>query len=80
MKKVLAVGLMPPEQEKLARFCQENDLPMSVTSSLGRKKGDYPVHIVLDAFRRHKTVRAAARVAGISPGTTPRILRQAGKL
>lgn len=80
MKKVLAVGATPDEEQKLRAFCQENQWDMSVTDSLGRRKKDYPVQNVLNAFRMENNIRATARATGINPGPVHRILKNEGLL
>ena len=80
MKKVLAVGATPEEQEILRAFCQENQWDMSYTPHIGRKQGNYPIHIVLEGFDREMTVAGAARFADVTPGTAHRILKKAGRI
>ncbi|MGD8228064.1 MAG: hypothetical protein PVI20_09805 [Desulfobacteraceae bacterium] len=80
MKKVLAVGATPDEEERLRAFCQENQWDMSSTPHIGRKQGNHPIHNVLEGFNREMTVAGAARFAGVTPGTAYRILKKEGKI
>lgn len=73
MKKVLAVGPTPEEEQELRRFCQRQGWDMSATPRIGRPRGEYPIQNVKDALRRGYSIWATAKMYGLSPGTVKRI-------
>jgi len=78
--KIIAVGASPPEQRKIADFCQEIGCGVSFTPHIGRPRGNYPRQNVLAAFESENSVYRAAKLAGVSSGTAHRILKDAGLL
>lgn len=51
-----------------------------VIEGLGRKKGNYDVQNVLDAFEAHGTIRAAARALDMPSGTVWHVLKDNGAI
>lgn len=78
--KVYIADYTPEDQIKMQGICKENGWCCRPTCGFGRKRGDYPVQKVLNAFRMENNIRATARATGINPGPVHRILKGAGLL
>ena len=75
---------LPAGLGDLKAFCKASGLEIAVVNLQGNGRGrprvDIPVLKLLDAYRRHKNVRATARELGIPPGTAWNRLKEAGVL
>ena len=75
---------LPARLGDLKAFCKASGLEIAIVNLQGNGRGrprvDIPVLKLLDAYRRHKNVRATARELGIPPGTAWNRLKEAGVL
>ena len=82
MKAIVKGDNLPALLEELRAFCRLHDLQIDLSNgpghTPGRPKRHIPVEKVYDAFKRHGSVRAAARELGIPPGTAWDRLHDAG--
>lgn len=76
--KLYLVGGSEEEIKRVQRFCQENGWGFRVVNRIGRPKANYPVQKVLDAYERVQSIRGAANLLSIPPGTVYGILKRAG--
>ena len=66
--------------QKIAGLCQENGWHFKLMGRIGRPPVDYPVQKVLDAYGETRSIRGAAKIVGLSPGSVQRVLKRAGAL
>lgn len=78
--KLYVVDATEDNIEKLRRICSENGWDIRVMDKMGRPKANHPVSEVLDAYRQEGTIRGAARLLNLPPGTVHGILRREGVL
>lgn len=77
--KVYATG-SSDEISRLEMICRQNGWQFKSMSRIGRPRVNYYVENVLDAYKTAGTIRGAARLLSMPPGTVQGILRREGIL
>jgi len=72
--KLYVVGASKKELAEVERVCLANGWSYRLMDVIGRRKTSYPVQNVLDAYSKTGTIRGAAQITNVSPGTVRRIL------
>ena len=84
MEVIITGQSLPTAFEDLEAFCQSKGLKITASKGRlhvgGRPRVDVAVNKLLDAYEREKTVRGAARILGLNPGTVWNRLREVGVL
>lgn len=84
MKVIVSGSNLPGAMPALQDLCLLYNLRLTVSDgpagTLGRPRRQIDVEKVYDAYRRHRTVRGAARELGLPPGTVWDRLKQMGVL
>ena len=76
--KLYVVGAANDEIAEPAAVCEARSWEMRVLGRMGRPRSKDPVPKVLDAYEKEGSVRGAASVLSMPPGTVHRILRRTG--
>ena len=78
--KIYVVGASKEEIAEVEKVCSAHGWSHRLMDIIGRRKNSYPVQNILDAYGKTGTIRGAAQIVHISPGTVRRILIREGVL
>lgn len=78
--KLYAVDGTEEELNCLRNLCLEKGWDFKLAIGFGRKRKEYPVQKVMDAYCQGKSIRAISRMFSLSPGSVQRIVRHEGSI